>query len=458
MTPPFRFSCFLLPLLFAAAPAAANAGCDYDITVLGEAASSLDLRVTCAEPALLAGLHFAEDSAAAFVTRLPDQAGSAVFHIDLDGFAVASDDYNAALRVGRSLIISPASILPVPAAATQEMRLRVRATDGADLAIALPTLPDGRYVLASDDVDDAGEWALGRFARLSVGGNAALPVAVLDAPLNVTMADLQVWIDDVTASNRRFWGQEPVMPCLLVIIPVSGKAGLPFGRVMAAGGATVLLLVGREASLEQLYGEWVLVHEMLHLGTPLLRDTGIWFNEGIATYFEPILRARAGWKTEDEVWREWLTSMPRSLPALTKTGLRNAPSRRAYYGGALYLLLADIALRDRSNGATGVEDCLRPILVSGADVRLRWSTWQLLRTCDAVNGQGDILAKLAQQYVFDHAPLDLGQLWHDLGVALTPDGRIFYDDSAPLASVRKTIVWGRNRNWAPIGAYRPPAD
>ena len=77
------------------------------------------------------------------------------------------------------------------------------------------------------------------------------------------------------------------------------------------------------------------MHEFLHLGSPLMRDEGPWLNEGIATFYEPVLRARAGWKTEDEVWREWISQMPRGMPAMTEIGLSNAGRGGIYWGGAV---------------------------------------------------------------------------------------------------------------------------
>jgi hypothetical protein len=460
MMPLFRFSRFLLwPLLLATLPAkAADTGCDYNILVLGSEAAGLDVRVACARSSDLAHLAIAEEVAAPFITRLPDQANEAHFQVDLDAFAAARNHYDSALRLGWSVLVSPSAILPVPAGPSQMLRLDVHARDGADIAIALPRISDGRFLVQSGEVEEAGEWVFGQFDRASSKAGDDLQIAVLDARVKISTPDLRQWIDDVVASNRRFWGREPVEPKLLAIIPVRDKAGLPFGRVMAAGGATILLLLGDQISREQIYEEWVLVHEFLHLGTPLLRDTGIWFNEGIATYYEPILRARAGWKSEDDVWREWLSNMPRNLPALTEMGLSNAPSRRAYYGGAIFLLLADIALRGGSQGAVGVENCLKSVLQTGADVRRRWSTEHMLSTCDQMAGQGDIMMSLARKFVFDHAPLDLAQLWQDLGVALGEDGAIRYDDSAPLAAVRRSIIWGDQRDWAPIGHYRAPSS
>ena len=130
-----------------------------------------------------------------------------------------------------------------------------------------------------------------------------------------------------------------------------------------------MILVGAEAKVRELYDEWVLVHEFTHLGSPYIRDTGAWLNEGLATYIEPIVRARAGWRSVASVWQEWLQNMPRGLDAMGKTGLAHAGRGGIYWGGALFMLQADIAIRQASGNRLGLEDCLAAVLRRGGDAR-----------------------------------------------------------------------------------------
>ncbi len=118
-----------------------------------------------------------------------------------------------------------------------------------------------------------------------------------------------------------------------------------------------------------------------------MRDTGAWLNEGIATFYEPVLRARAGWKSEDDVWREWISSMPRGMPAITGIGLENAGRGGIYWGGAVFVLMAEIESLQASGGKIGFSDCLRTVLAEGADVTVKWPTMKLLDRCDALLGK-----------------------------------------------------------------------
>jgi hypothetical protein len=225
---------------------------------------------------------------------------------------------------------------------------------------------------------------------------------------------------------------------------------VPFGRVLSLGGAVVTVLVGAQATPQELYDDWVLVHEFIHLGSPLMRDTGAWLNEGIATFYEPVLRARAGWKSEDDVWREWISSMPRGMPAITGIGLENAGRGGIYWGGAVFVLMAEIESLQASGGKTGFSDCLRTVLAEGADVTVKWPTMKLLDRCDALLGK-QVVAPLAKQHIAKGSAMDLDRLWRRLGVSMEGDV-VRYDDSAELAWLRPLIIWGGTIHPAPIPA------
>jgi hypothetical protein len=160
--------------------------------------------------------------------------------------------------------------------------------------------------------------------------------------------------------------------------------------------------------------------------------------EGTATWLEPIIRARAGWKPESEVWREWISEMPRGLPGLEQGGSSSRFS--VYWSGALVMLMTDLDVRRASGGKIGLEDCLRGVLQDGVRAYDRWSLGRYIARCDALMG-GQHLAENVERYVNQGRSFDLAGLWRDLGVSLQ-DGQVRFDDSAPLAALRRTLVMG----------------
>jgi len=77
-------------------------------------------------------------------------------------------------------------------------------------------------------------------------------------------------------------------------------------------GAGVALTIGQHAPKRALDADWILVHELFHIGVPSFIGEGKWLDEGLATYYEPIIRARLGALTELEVWSEFARNMPRA--------------------------------------------------------------------------------------------------------------------------------------------------
>src|SRR3546814_4841312 len=109
-----------------------------------------------------------------------------------------------------------------------------------------------------------------------------------------------------------------------------------------------LLQIGEQATRAQRYDGWILVHEMIHLGAPFVTGRSFWLMEGMATYGEPVIRARAGWYPVPQMWHEFASQMPRGVDALTIQSLDAVTRRGIYWGGAIFMLLADLAIRERS--------------------------------------------------------------------------------------------------------------
>jgi hypothetical protein len=212
-----------------------------------------------------------------------------------------------------------------------------------------------------------------------------------------------------------------------------------YGRTVSGGGATVMVEVGSAVEPRRLFNDWVLVHELIHTGMPYVRGRGTWLMEGAATYIEPIIRARAGWKTEEEVWKEWVDNMPRGVAAFA-AGLPNSSGQQNYWGGATFMLMADIGMRRASDGARGLEDCLAGALWNGFDAPQTVQVSDYAAACDRAAGT-TVMSELVDRYYRGTQAVDLDRLWQQLGVAEV-GGRIVLDDAAPLARWRKMIVMG----------------
>ena len=326
---------------------------------------------------------------------------------------------------------------------------------GLVFAAGLPKVGDA-WRLSGAPVLTAGYTALGRLAYRELAvpapgslrpgqapnqsrADAVLRVAILDGVSESARADLFDWVERTAQAQSNYWQGFTAKQALLGLVPVTHRQGVGYGRSVPGGGVTVMVEVGTDVDRRRLFDDWVLTHELIHTGMPFIRRGGTWFMEGAATYVEPIIRARAGWKTEEEVWREWVDNMPKGVRAFSGS-MANARGQENYWGGATFMLLADVGLRRATNGAKGLEDCLAGVLWSGLDGARRATIAEYAAACDGVTGT-TVMSGLVERHFNSAEPVDLAALWKDLGISLVA-GRIALDDSAPSARWRKLIVPG----------------
>jgi predicted metalloprotease with PDZ domain len=164
-----------------------------------------------------------------------------------------------------------------------------------------------------------------------------------------------------------------------------------------------------------------------------------WLEEGLATYVEPIVRARAGLVSLEEVWHDWITDMPKGLPEEGDLGLdRTHTWGRTYWGGAVFCLVADVAIRKRTGNRRSLGDALRAIVAQGGNVGVRWPLQRVLAVGDAATGV-KVLRETYDRMATHAEGVDLATLWAELGVRIDR-GTVRFDDTAPLAGIRRAMV------------------
>jgi len=447
----------------AGANALANEACVYDIRIMDAGAERLEITAACAAPDG-SPYEFRPGTAAlgAFVERIDGGEGWLALHRDglatlryrlrLGAFADAADSIERVKRYGRSILALPQAFLVRPAEPDRAILFEV--TTEPDVPARFATALQrwrGRYLLEGRDLFFAGYTAFGQFDRVEIDlprppfaraddprERASLSLVTLDGKLDSRGDVLRDWVEMSARMVAAEFGGASDWQSLLIVAPTAGRSDVPFGRVIGTGGLSAIVLVGEHATMDQLYGDWVLVHELLHTASPFVFDNGAWFMEGMATYAEPILRARAGWLSAEDVWAEFARGMPRGLAPMGDAGLGQSGSRGAYWGGALFMLKADIEIRQATGGGKTLADCLRRLLRDGGNATQRWNQAKVLRTCDEETGTS-VLSHLAALHVARGTPVDLPELWRLLGIE--SDGRgARFRDNAPLAWVRRSII------------------
>jgi hypothetical protein len=269
---------------------------------------------------------------------------------------------------------------------------------------------------------------------------AALRVTLDGAGYDVGLDAVLDWVRNAARAVEAYYGAFPV-PDSELFVHATGGGGVNGGHTEPGSVPRIDIQVGRHATLLELKRNWSLAHEFVHLALPNLARQHHWLEEGLASYVEPLARVRAGLLDEKDVWREWLDQLHLGLPEQGDQGLDHTHTwGRTYWGGALYCFLADLELRKRSQGRSELRAALRGILAAGGNIRVDWPIARVLAAGDAAT-QTDVLQQLYARLKDEPVQFDLRQIWRELGVS-EHGGAIVYDDTAPLAQLRKSFVRG----------------
>jgi hypothetical protein len=369
--------------------------------------------------------------------------GRLSYSVDLAKLAGNGHDFDRAARIGDSFVAPMSSVLLVPEPLTTEIPVTLRVTPppGQSVAVGLARGPaPGTYKLMAHEIPVATYFAFGKLRErnLDIDG-ARLEVTQLDGALDQSFDDLNTWITKSADAVRDFYKAFPVPRASVTVIPTPGRDAVVFGKVLPESEPGVALLVGQHAARKALYSDWILVHELFHLGFPSFFEEGKWLDEGLATYYEPIIRVRAGLYTETELWDELSSSMPQGLPAFTGDGLERADDFRGiYWGGAIACLVADVEARKRQLGV-GLEVGLRALREAGGNACEVWSLDEVVQAVDHTLG-APTLAPLVRDHARRGSAFDLQGLFEALGVKRDAHGSVQLSDSAPLAAVRRAIT------------------
>jgi hypothetical protein len=269
-------------------------------------------------------------------------------------------------------------------------------------------------------------------------GSATIEVAFRSAEFDLPRQAMLDWIMTGARAVSSYFGRFPVPRASLEIVMAAGRRQIN-GVTYGDGGARSRVTVAQHVTTQDLTRDWVLTHEFVHYGFPSMDAEHHWIEEGSATYIEPIARAAVGNLPVTQVWGDMVRYMPQGLPAAGDQGLDHTHTwGRTYWGGALFCLLADVGIRRHSSNRKGLVDALRAINRAGGNIESDWPLERALRVGDTAGG-GKVLMSLYEQMAAKPMPVDLPDLWRQLGVRREA-GQVIFDDSAPLAKVRAAIA------------------
>ena len=420
-----------------------------------------DLRLHRGGAAYVSGLRRAQGSvepAGAARWRIRDwHAGECIdYSADL-GRLSRSGDRDIGFRHGTTLLLAPQQWL-LAGAKDETAELRLRLPPGLAFSPPWQRLDDDadgaqRYRLPQTPFSWSALVAVGPFEEITVKpAGSIVRVAVLGDTTPAQRRVLHEWMRQSLDAATRGYGRLPLPFAQIVVLAApgaGGRRGVGFGQSLRGQGNAVHLWVDPARQLQELNADWTAVHEFSHWAHPYLGDSGTWLAEGLASYWQNVLRARAGLLDAGQGWEQLLGGFERgrrTMPAqLSLAELsEDMHERRAYYAvywsGAAYWLQVDVELRRASGGRLSVDLALQRFAACCLQPRREWAPREFVARLDALLGSEVFLPRW-REYAARRGFPPLQALQDELGLELSADGKVKLR-AAPAATLRDAIMHG----------------
>ena len=382
-----------------------------------------------------------------YLPSLPDDA-CVNWSFDL-GAAVDEGGYRTAFRAGDS-VLAVTSLWYWKGPWTRPLVVSIDLPEGAEFSTPWPR--DSADPSHYRPVQTPSGWyarsAVGRmrFKQLTVPGGA-LELAILGDISDAQADKLTRWVRRSVDSVTPVFGFFPREHAQVVVVPIGQRnEPVPWAHVVRGGGPGVQFYVDETRSLAEFDADWTATHEFSHLLLPYVTRRDRWLSEGLASYYQNVLRARDGRLDDDEAWQKMHEGFQRGMKATRRESLEEATrggwrsTMRVYWSGAAMMLQADTALRKHSDGAQSLDTALRRFHDCCLEEGKLWTAREVMTALDRLTGT-DIFMTVYAENVPNHRFPDVESTFEQLG--LEPGySRMRMSDAAPLASVREAIMSG----------------
>ena len=457
-------------LLTLVALRASAASVDYGFAFDAEH-DALDVRVCTAAAAPLRTFGAGDDAAPKFVSQVARTSGAAIEQVDgvfrardwkagecltyrVDLEAVAAErGLDRGAKVGGDYLTSASLWMWRPRALDREAdaEIRFELPQGWSLSVPgapLADRPHRRFLVGGTPPAWPAMVAIGHFAEEQlVAGTGRVRLAILGDLDAATRDKLRAFAlasaNDVAITLPNAFAVSPQL--LLVPVP-SRRDPVPFGLSVRGGGQGVIVLVNPQAEPKQLDRAWTLTHELVHVAHPHLGPDGRWISEGLATYYQNVLRARNGRLTAQEAWDELDAGFGRgradktdqTLVATSEEMDEGHHYMRGYWSGAALMLRADVALRTRKEHPTTLDAALNEYLACCRAGTRGTEVVDFLAGLDRAAG-GHTLMTLFRELARSKEFPDLSLEYAKLGIASRPD-HVLRDSDPRAVALRMAIM------------------
>lgn len=352
--------------------------------------------------------------------------------VDLDAAARQRGGIGGAYRIGTDLIAATAVWLWAPRNRAPGARVTATFELPADVVVSpLWARNEDTWFLDERAFGFTAYTAFGRFEVRHVGvPGACLHVSLLGRGVEMGPDALTQCLGGSARAASMMLGRFPVREAGILAVPTPFSSSSPFGIVGRGTMPTVAILVGDRATEERLASAWVPVHEFSHLATPFIHRDDAWLSEGIATYYQEVLRARASLQSAEQAWsnlddgfsRGDRDGTGRSIAEESRAMSETAAFRRVYWAGAAIALMADLEIRHRSNGERSLDDALDHLNICCAAGDRPMSGDEAIARLDEI--ESGAFGAIARRHLGSSEFPDLETAYRQLGLARSSSGTL----------------------------------
>ena len=354
-------------------------------------------------------------------------------------------------RVGRDVLTAIGDWLWRPVQPAQDADIELRFELPAGVAVSAPWTPaqalGNSYRLGNTPPEWPGVVAFGGFQPLPIEvPGATINLAILDAPPPARRDFLARWIERTARGVASAYGRFPVPALQVVVAPTPrGNSPVPWAYVARGGGPAVHLFINASRNEREFAADWSATHEMSHLFLPYVSGRDAWLFEGLPTYLQNVLLSRSRAIAPEDAWQRMAEGFERGSRVGANFSVIQASERigrgglylRAYWGGAAYMLAADLQLREQSAGSVSLDTALAGLACCRTDANRRWSAAELIEQLDSATGTR-VFSELAGELLNREEFPDYARLFRRLGIEVS-EGRVAFFD-APGARFRDAIM------------------
>jgi hypothetical protein len=340
-------------------------------------------------------------------------------------------------RVGPDLITDVGLWLWRPGALDPDEDIELRFELPQGISVSAPWRPVrgsngaiSAYRLGHAPYDWPAAVVFGTFVERDVEVSGAhLRVSVLHGSPAVEWDLVQQWLVRAAGAVSMLYGRFPADTAQIIVVPgARGDEPVPWAYVLRGGMPSVHFYINQRRPLPEFLTDWTAVHELSHLLLPYVRPEDAWLSEGTASYYQNVLRARAGMLSEQQAWQRMHAGFRRGMKSMPGVTLADATERmyrdgafmRVYWHGAAMLLLADQRLRARTDDRESLDTALAKLHDCCLAPDQSWQASTLFAKLDALTGTS-VFGELLEEQAASRFP-DLTETYALLGLRVSEEG------------------------------------